>query len=232
MIKLQQLTGMRPGEVVLMRRGDIDRRGEVWKYTPKEHKNEHHGLTREIAIGPRAQEILKPFLDNREAHQFCFSPAEAELARNQTKKDAHAQDYRSPSRLVRDARRARREAPWSDHYTVAAYRRAIERACDQAFPLPEELRPNTAHISPVKKAKLLKTWGVERYQSHHAKVQAHFQQYRWHPNQLRHNAGTMIQDTFDLLASQRVLGHQKPETTRIYAKLRFEKAAEIMKAVG
>ncbi len=32
MIRLQQLTGMRPGEVVLMRPVDIDRNGNVWIY--------------------------------------------------------------------------------------------------------------------------------------------------------------------------------------------------------
>jgi len=35
MIALQWWTGMRPGEVVLMRTCDIDRSDDVWVYTPE-----------------------------------------------------------------------------------------------------------------------------------------------------------------------------------------------------
>ena len=34
MVELQRLTGMRPGEVVIMRTCDLDTSGEVWVYTP------------------------------------------------------------------------------------------------------------------------------------------------------------------------------------------------------
>ena len=43
MIELQQLTGMRPGEVTIMRGCDLDTSGKVWEYTPDSHKTEHHG---------------------------------------------------------------------------------------------------------------------------------------------------------------------------------------------
>ena len=62
MIDLQLLTGARPGEMVIMRPIDIDRSGEVWVYTPLEHKTEHHGYERKILIGPKAREIVMPFL--------------------------------------------------------------------------------------------------------------------------------------------------------------------------
>src|SRR5947208_491358 len=42
MIELQRLTGMRPGEVVIMRTGDLEMGGDVWIYTPSRHKTEHH----------------------------------------------------------------------------------------------------------------------------------------------------------------------------------------------
>jgi len=35
MVELQYLTGMRVSEVRLMRTGEIDRRGNVWRYTQK-----------------------------------------------------------------------------------------------------------------------------------------------------------------------------------------------------
>lgn len=62
LIRLQWLTGARPGEVVQLRLGDIDRTGTVWIYRPGSHKTEHHGINREILLGPRAQAVLAPFL--------------------------------------------------------------------------------------------------------------------------------------------------------------------------
>src|SRR3954454_3124492 len=42
MIELQRLTGMRPGEVTMMRTCDLDMTGQRWVYTPRRHKTEHH----------------------------------------------------------------------------------------------------------------------------------------------------------------------------------------------
>ncbi len=62
MVCFQRLTGIRPGELVAMQRDLIDRSGEIWIYTPVSHKTEHHGKTRTIYIGPKAQAILTPWL--------------------------------------------------------------------------------------------------------------------------------------------------------------------------
>jgi integrase len=60
MIHLQQLTGMRPGEVVRMAAHQVDlaHSPELWAYRPP-HKTEHHGLSRTILLGPKAQAILR-----------------------------------------------------------------------------------------------------------------------------------------------------------------------------
>ncbi len=42
MVRLQRLTGCRPGEVCQLRPADIDRREDVWVCRPAEHKTEHH----------------------------------------------------------------------------------------------------------------------------------------------------------------------------------------------
>jgi integrase len=76
MVQLQLFTGMRPGEVCIMRTCDLDTSGRVWIYTPESHKTQHHGRERRIYIGPRAQEILKPWL-RTELGAFLFCPAEA-----------------------------------------------------------------------------------------------------------------------------------------------------------
>jgi integrase len=80
MIELQRLTGMRSGEVATMRGCDLDTTGRVWVYTPASHKTEHRGHERPIHLGPRAQEIVRPFL-RTDLRAYLFSPAEAEAER-------------------------------------------------------------------------------------------------------------------------------------------------------
>ena len=107
MVMVQRLTGARPGEVCQMRPCDIDRSLDVWIYRPASHKTERHEIERVVPIGPRAQEVLRPFL-LRDSITPCFSPIESEQQRH-------------PDRRVRRT--------VSPTYTNDSYRRAIERAC-------------------------------------------------------------------------------------------------------
>ena len=52
MIQLQQLTGMRSGELCAMRPINIDTSGPFWIYEPATHKNHWRGHRRLIALGP------------------------------------------------------------------------------------------------------------------------------------------------------------------------------------
>lgn len=65
MIRLQLATAMRPCEVCAMRPVDLDRSSKVWVYTvqPEWNKTEHLEIVRKVPIGPKAQEILKPWLE-------------------------------------------------------------------------------------------------------------------------------------------------------------------------
>jgi integrase len=54
MVRLQRLTGARPGEIVQLRAVDIDRSGVVWEFRPERHKTEHHDRDRVIFFGPQA----------------------------------------------------------------------------------------------------------------------------------------------------------------------------------
>ena len=81
MIELQLLTGMRPGEVVIMRAGDIDTSRPSWVYRTASHKTEHHGFQRRIVLGPRAQAIVQPFLKS-DPGAYLFSPREAQASRH------------------------------------------------------------------------------------------------------------------------------------------------------
>src|SRR5262249_10171384 len=76
MIQLQRVTGMRPGEACVMRACDIDMTGPVWLYRTEQHKTSWRGHQRVIALGPRAQEIVRPFL-KLDTQAYLFSPREA-----------------------------------------------------------------------------------------------------------------------------------------------------------
>jgi integrase len=142
MIELQLLTGMRPGEVIQMRTCDLSVSEDVWRYRPASHKTEHHGKGRVVLIGPRAQEVVRPFL-RRELQRPLFSPRDAEEERVGALREA-ASHPRQPSALVE---KQDRFAELGDAYTVGAYRRAIRRACDALAVVPwhpHQLRHNAA----------------------------------------------------------------------------------------
>jgi len=79
MVQVQRLSGMRPQDVRNCRACDFDRSGDVWKYTPYTHKTEHLGKNRIIAVGPKAQAILTPYLEAKAEtpEAFLFSPKDA-----------------------------------------------------------------------------------------------------------------------------------------------------------
>jgi integrase len=59
MVQFERYTGCRPDEVCRLRPCDIqDKSGDVWVCQLQEHKTEHHGKKRFIAIGPKAQKVL------------------------------------------------------------------------------------------------------------------------------------------------------------------------------
>lgn len=129
MVRIQRLTGARPGEVCSLRPCDIDRTSDVWLYTPSEHKTEHHEKGRVIVIGPKAQEVLVPYL-LRPSEAFCFSPIDSEKKRRAKAAEARTTPLscgnRSGTNRVASPKRKPRE-----RYVTDSYRRAIHRACDK-----------------------------------------------------------------------------------------------------
>ena len=145
MVEIQELTGMRPGEIHNMRTVDIEINKAVWVYKPWTHKNEHHDQVRLIAIGPKAQAILKPFLKPNDLTAYVFSPKEA-VAVVRAKRAHDRKSRRTPSQLARKPKPDPKRQP-SDHYDHHVYDRAISRACTAAnVPHwhPHQLRHNCA----------------------------------------------------------------------------------------
>jgi len=198
MIELQLISGMRPGEVCAMRSCDIDTTGTLWVYRPAHHKTEHHGHERVIYLGPRAQAVLKPLL-KPDLQVHIFSPAEAERTR---RKKMHADRAACGTPLScgnapGSNRKRRPRRPPGNRYDVAAYRRAIARACDRAFPPPAPLAKREGETAVEWKARLTSAQKQE--------LRRWRDQHRWHPHQLRHSAATKLRKEYGLEAAQVIL---------------------------
>jgi integrase len=128
MVETQRLTGMRPGEVCLMRTCDLDMSGKVWVYTPADHKMLYRGRDRRVYIGPRAQTILKPWLKT-DLTAYLFSPAEARAERFAAMRKKRKTPVQ-PSQ--RDRRKAGAKRRPGEHYTSRTYHHAIRNACTKA----------------------------------------------------------------------------------------------------
>jgi integrase len=128
LVQLQRLTGMRPGEAVILRPCDIDRSRPTWVYRPESHKTEHHGVTRVIFLGPQAREVLSPFLD-RDTGAYCFSPRESVAHLRASQRGARKTKVQPSQRNRR--RRKPKQAPGL-RYSVDTYGNAVERACRKA----------------------------------------------------------------------------------------------------
>jgi integrase len=128
MVELQRLTGARPGEVCAMRACDLDMTGAVWLYRPPRHKTAWRGKGRVIALGPRAQAVVRPFLTPA-AEVPLFSPARA-LAARAAEPRARRQTQVPPSQQGRRAKNPKRRP--GDCYTNRAYLTAVRRACRKA----------------------------------------------------------------------------------------------------
>lgn len=148
MIGVQQLTGMRPQDIVGLCAREIHRDGDVWGYRPQSHKTAHLGKRRGVAIGPQAQRILQPYLDARvDALDVpLFSPQDAARLRKEMQRRLRKTRVQ-PSQHNRSKSKPQRTP--GKGYTVSSYRRAIHRACDKAgIPhwSPNRLRHATATV--------------------------------------------------------------------------------------
>ena len=130
MVRLQRLTGCRPAEICMIRPCDVDSTGEIWTYRPESHKTEHHGRERVICIGPKAQQVLRPYL-SRDKTAYCFSPTESEQRRLALLHASRKTPLSYGNRPGTNRKRRPKKKP-GDCYDTNAYRRAIHRAVDRA----------------------------------------------------------------------------------------------------
>lgn len=131
MVRFQQLTGCRPGEVCKIKPSMVDRSGDVWIIELTEHKTSHHDKRRFICVGPQAQAVLLPYL-LRGADDYCFSPIESEKLRRaaQHAKRVTPLSCGNKPGTNKLSRKPRQEPGMS--YTTGSYAKAIKYACARA----------------------------------------------------------------------------------------------------
>lgn len=227
LVKLQRLTGARAGELLGMRPCDLETEDKlgVWTYQPAEHKNAFRDHERIIYLGPRAQEVVRPFLSDRRTNAYLFSPAESDPERRAR---LHA-ERKTPAGQGNEPGTNRREKPQrkpGDRFTTNTYHRAIQYACDRTFPPPRHLAKRADETVDAWCDRLEVEGLLDE-------LVAWRKAHRFHPHQLRHNAATELRKAFGLEAAQLTLGHASAQITdAIYAERDRAKVIEIMRNVG
>jgi integrase len=225
MVTLQILTGMRPGEVVRLRAIDVQKSNTGWLYRPPRHKTKSKGKSRVIHIGPRARAILEPLLP-ADAEAFVFSPSRALADYNARRAHVGPRPPAHDPARRQARRRGRGAAPrvFDEHYTVAAYRTAIRRACERVWPLPAHLARCPGESAEAWQARV----GPEAW----LEVVAWRHKHLLHPHQLRHSFATRIGNRYGEEEAQVLLGHSRLQTTAIYVQRDIRRGRRIIEQVG
>ena len=162
----------------------------------------YRGHQRIVAIGPRAQAVLRPWL-RLNVHEYLFSPQET-LRQLRAQQRRNRKTKVQPSQVDRRKKNPARKP--GDRYTVASYAYAIARACDKVDRKVHEddtTIPAAEVIVP-----------------------------RWHPHQLRHNAATLIQNEFGIDFARATLGHKSPSITEVYVERDQTISQQVMAKLG
>jgi integrase len=128
MVQVQRLTGMRPGEVCLLRRADIEQSRPIWLYTPKCHKTAWRGKSRVVGLGPQAQAMIRAFFTDNPA-DYLFSPRRMMTELRTAQRAAREATGKAPRACQKKARPRRRPG---ERYSTRSYAQAIAKGCRKA----------------------------------------------------------------------------------------------------
>lgn len=151
-IQVQWHTGMRAEEVLKMKPGMIDQ--SAWVYCMTDHKTDEYIDEKYIFLGPKAREVILPYLAGRPTDKPLFSPKEAQAMRYQSMR-AIRKSKVQPSQKSR-AKQSPERSP-GDKYQNTSYFRAISTACKRAG-----IKPWTSHqLRHTKGTGVRKRFGLE-----------------------------------------------------------------------
>jgi integrase len=196
---------MRPAELCQLRPCDLDRSEAVWHYMPEKHKNIYRNIERIVSIGPRGQEILRPYL-LRPENAYCFSPAESERQRRALLTETRKTPL-SCGNTVGSNRKAEPEKEAGELYDSSSYRKAVQYAISAC----NKVRRAEAKEKGTKEPDLVQ---------------------KWTPYQLRHTAATKVRKEMGYECAGATLGHTNMSATAIYAERNQGLADEAAKRFG
>ena len=222
LIRVQLASGCRPGEACALRSADVDRSADVWVYRPVKHKTQSRGHDRAVYLSADCQAVLLPFMD-REPTAHLFSPAEAMAWTRAKRTDDRKTDARWGNRPGTHVARRPKRTP-GGRYTVTSYGVAVMRACAKAFPPPGELARRPKETAAA--------WSARLSDDQRAELKAWRKAHHWHPNQLRHTAGTRFRKDYGVETARVLLGHSRLSTTEIYAERDEAAAVDAIKGDG
>jgi integrase len=130
MVRIHRLLGCRPSELLCIKPCMVDTKSEVWTIKLEKHKNAWRGHDRVLVIGPKAKQLLRPYL-NRPAEAYCFSPAEAMEQRLADREAARTTALSCGNRRGSNRKANPKKKP-GDFYTVIGYTKAIHTAARKA----------------------------------------------------------------------------------------------------
>ena len=141
MVGLQRLSGMRPGEVRELTPAEVDTTGPVWVYRPGSvrpggHKMAHADRDRTVYLGPKAVEVLRPWLEAAaDPSARLFTPRRSKeewwaMLRERRKSKV------TPSQLCRRKPAGTLARKWRDAWTDDTYAAAVAKACVRAGVVP------------------------------------------------------------------------------------------------
>lgn len=210
-VRLMTLTGARCGELLGMRKADIDRTDPAcWVATISEHKTRHHNKERHLYFGPRAIAILRPVLLRKKDDEHIISPLDsiadhAERRREETKariiaagKDPETVQIGRRENQAPSPRQTDRRV--GDLYNKADFARAIRRGIER---LNADLVERGERAIPF-----------------------------WSSHQIRHAFATQARSEFGLEAAKVLLGHSTLSATQIYAEADQSVAKQIISKIG
>jgi integrase len=230
LVRLQLLTGCRPGEACGLRLAEVDRGGPAWLYRPRRHKNAHRGKERVIALGPRAREVLLEFVPVR--CPLCG-------ARGRPPR-LGSRDGALCGPCAGRADEAGLHGPWPRRECAdpEAHLFGPRQAREERF---EDLRARRKSKVPpgqlCRRKPAPKKGPGDRYgpvsyaqaigdACRKAGVPA------WHAHQLRHTHATLVRSRFGLEAAQAALGHARANVTELYAERDLALAARVAAELG
>lgn len=242
MVELQQLTGMRPGEVCGLTLAQVDRTTEPWVYAPVSHKGSWRGKPRAIPFGPKARALIINFMVNGHTPPDGFEGIDPNDPKQRATRLAMADAYAAAGRdrdavLLRDVARAVCVVggcvvdPAAPVFSPARERE--ERSVRLRAARKTKVQPSQLARRSKNPKRVPGTWYTPGSYSHAIRVACEKAGVpHWFPYQQRHAHASDVRKRFGLEAAGATLGHSKLSATELYCERDAALAARVAEQVG